>query len=47
MNTESNTVPKSSSGPHVIASAAMSPTRPLYWSVQRELWESSRTTSWR
>jgi ABC-2 type transport system permease protein len=40
MNTESNTVPESSSDPHVIASAAMSPTRPLYWSVQRELWEN-------
>ena len=40
MNTQSNTVPESSSDSQAITSAAMSPTRPLYWSVRRELWEN-------
>jgi ABC-2 type transport system permease protein len=39
MNTQSNAMPESfdSQG---IAPAAMSATRPLYWSVRRELWEN-------
>ena len=39
MNTQSNAVPESfdSQG---IAPAALSATRPLYWSVRRELWEN-------
>ena len=39
MNTQSNAVPESfdSQG---IAPAAMSATRPMYWSVRRELWEN-------
>src|SRR6202521_1654092 len=39
MNTQSNAVPESfdSQG---IAPAAMSATRPMYWSVVRELWEN-------
>jgi ABC-2 type transport system permease protein len=40
MNTQSNTVPESSSDSHTVASAINSPTRPLYWSVWRELWEN-------
>ena len=40
MNTQSNTVPDSPLDSHEIAPAAMSPTRPLYWSVRRELWEN-------
>jgi ABC-2 type transport system permease protein len=44
MNTQSNAMPESSRNSpinesRVIAPAAVSPTRPLYWSVQRELWE--------
>jgi ABC-2 type transport system permease protein len=39
MNTQSNAMPESF-GSQVIASPAMSPTRPLYWSVRRELWEN-------
>ena len=38
MNTQSNTVPESPIESQVIA--LMSPTRPLYWSVWRELWEN-------
>ncbi len=38
MNTQSNTVPESPIESQVIA--PMSPTRPLYWSVWRELWEN-------
>jgi ABC-2 type transport system permease protein len=38
MNTPSNTVPESPNQPQGIA--AMSPTRPFYWSVWRELWEN-------
>jgi ABC-2 type transport system permease protein len=38
MNTPSNTVPESPNQPQEIA--AMSPTRPFYWSVWRELWEN-------
>jgi len=40
MNTQSNAVPESPIESQVIAPAPMSPTRPLYWSVWRELWEN-------
>src|SRR6266545_7689158 len=40
MNTQSNTVPESSSDSQPIVPAAMSTTRPMYWSVRRELWEN-------
>ena len=40
MNTQSNAALESSLDPQVIAPAAMSATRPLYWSVRRELWEN-------
>src|SRR5437867_5020340 len=40
MNTQSNTVPDVPSNSERIGSAAMSPNRPLYWSVRRELWEN-------
>jgi len=39
MNSQSNVIPESFDSPR-IAPAAMSPTRPLYWSVRRELWEN-------
>src|ERR1700720_4019389 len=38
MSTQSNAMPESFD-PQKIAPAAMSATRPLYWSVRRELWE--------
>jgi ABC-2 type transport system permease protein len=38
MNTPSNAV--SRLDPQGLAPAAMSPTRPLYWSIRRELWEN-------
>jgi ABC-2 type transport system permease protein len=40
MNTQSNAVPGSAITAQAIAPAAMSQTRPLYWSVRRELWEN-------
>jgi ABC-2 type transport system permease protein len=40
MNTESNAVPASPLEPQPIAPRAMSATRPLYWSLRRELWEN-------
>src|SRR6266705_207629 len=40
MNTQSNTVPEASSDSQAIRPAAMSASRPLYWSVRRELWEN-------
>src|SRR5438132_2396012 len=40
MNTQSNTVPESPVESQVITPAPMSPTRPLYWSVWRELLEN-------
>ncbi len=40
MNTESNAVPESPLGTQGIAPAALSETRPMYWSVRRELWEN-------
>ncbi len=39
MNTESNAMPESFDSQRT-APAAMSATRPLYWSVRRELWEN-------
>jgi ABC-2 type transport system permease protein len=39
MNTDSNALPERSPDSQGIAPAAMSPTRPMYWSVRRELWE--------
>src|SRR5260370_34957175 len=38
MSTQSNAMPESFDS-QKIAPAAMSATRPLYWSVRRELWE--------
>jgi len=45
MNTQSNTVPDFSrdspiNGSQGVAPASLSATRPLYWSVRRELWEN-------
>jgi ABC-2 type transport system permease protein len=40
MNTPSNAVPHSAVDAQGIAPAATVPTRPLYWSVRRELWEN-------
>jgi ABC-2 type transport system permease protein len=43
MNTQSNAMPESPPDSHPVAPAAMpamSATRPLYWSVRRELWEN-------
>src|SRR5580658_1831228 len=40
MNTQSNAVPDSPFGAQGVAPAAMSATRPMYWSVRRELWEN-------
>ena len=39
MNTPSNAVPGSTLDAQPIAPALESPTRPLYWSIRRELWE--------
>src|SRR5947199_1465006 len=39
MNTQSNAMPASLDAQRV-APAVLSPTRPLYWSVMRELWEN-------
>jgi ABC-2 type transport system permease protein len=39
MNTQSNAGPASPLDSQTLAPAAWSETRPLYWSVQRELWE--------
>src|SRR5213594_1025521 len=39
MNTQSNAMPESLDAQRV-APAVLSPTRPMYWSVRRELWES-------
>jgi ABC-2 type transport system permease protein len=43
MNTSSNVVPGSAVDSQKIAPAAMSATRPMYWSVRRELWENRST----
>ena len=40
MNTLSNAMPDSPLESRGIASSAMSATRPLYWSIRRELWEN-------
>jgi len=40
MTTQSNSVPQHPPDMQEIAPAAISPTRPLYWSVRRELWEN-------
>jgi ABC-2 type transport system permease protein len=40
MNTQSNAVPESRSDTQVVASTITSATRPLYWSIRRELWEN-------
>ncbi len=40
MNAESNAMPQSPLESQVIAPAALSVTRPLYWSIRRELWEN-------
>lgn len=39
MNTQSNAMPDSPLDSQRIAPAVMAPTRPLYWSIRRELWE--------
>jgi ABC-2 type transport system permease protein len=39
MNTQSDAISKSFEA-HTVASAVMSPTKPFYWSVRRELWEN-------
>jgi ABC-2 type transport system permease protein len=40
MNTPSNAVPESSVESQAMAPAAVAETRPMYWSVRRELWEN-------
>jgi ABC-2 type transport system permease protein len=40
MNIQSNAVPESPLDAQGIGPAVMSPTRPMYWSVRRELWEN-------
>ena len=40
MNTPSNTVPESPSDSQPAATSAMTKTRPMYWSIRRELWEN-------
>ena len=40
MNTEPNTAPESPLDSPAVAAAVSLPTRPLYWSVRRELWEN-------
>jgi ABC-2 type transport system permease protein len=40
MNTQSNAMAESSVESQVLAPAAISPTRRMYWSVRRELWEN-------
>jgi len=39
MNTQSNAIPDSALESQGIAPAVISATRPMYWSVRRELWE--------
>jgi len=39
MNTQSNAMPESFDAQRVVP-AVLSPTRPMYWSVRRELWEN-------
>jgi ABC-2 type transport system permease protein len=40
MTTQPNAVPESPLGSQAIAPTVLSPTRPLYWSIRRELWEN-------
>jgi ABC-2 type transport system permease protein len=40
MNMPSNDRPDCPLGPQAVAPVALAPTRPLYWSVRRELWEN-------
>jgi ABC-2 type transport system permease protein len=40
MNTPSDSVPESPLNAPVAAAVATTPTRPLYWSIRRELWEN-------
>ena len=40
MNTQSNVKPESPVDPQEIARAARPATRPMYWSIRRELWEN-------
>jgi len=40
MNTSSNAMPDSPAGSHEVAVTASAPTRPFFWSLQRELWEN-------
>jgi ABC-2 type transport system permease protein len=40
MNTQSNTVPNAPIEAQVVTNAAVAATRPLYWSIRRELWEN-------
>src|SRR5262245_24531262 len=40
MNTQPNAVPEPAVDLQGAATATLSPTRPLYWSVRRELWEN-------
>ncbi len=40
MNTLSNAVPEPAGDAHAVAPAAAKETRPLFWSVRRELWEN-------
>lgn len=39
MSTQSNAVPESGLDAHTLAPAVVSATRPMYWSILRELWE--------
>jgi ABC-2 type transport system permease protein len=40
MNTPSNLAHEPSTGPPIVAPASESATRPMYWSIRRELWEN-------
>ena len=40
MNTQSNGLPESPLGSQAVAPAVISETRPMYWSIRRELWEN-------
>src|ERR1700688_1148949 len=40
MSTQSNALPNSSPGSQGIAPVPVAETRPMYWSVRRELWEN-------
>jgi len=44
MTTESNVAPDTPLETPAVASAALSATRPLYWSIRRELWENRSIT---